>query len=285
VQVFLPGELRSLHPVDVNFANWLRLVHLGVESTPNSLRLCLHWRTIRRPTRPWRCFVHVLSDGRQVSSLDHRLLNDQPSVLRWEPGDDGYQTVEHWWDHSPGSMSLHLGLFDPVWNLRCPVVASTLPVVDDSSAVRIDPGREPGDRRLLRFDAPPLRPCGILFERGLELTAWSASRRDELVWLRLKWTWRGSSRRGLRFFGHAVAEPSPAAPTLAQFDQDIALERRGPATWLEQNVTSRVAAPEAVWLRAGVFEPGTLRRLAVVRAEQADSLYRCAYLPLAREAD
>ncbi len=281
MRVFFPADLQQLHPVDVNFANWVQLAGLRVDHGPESIHLYLRWRLLRKTYCFWRCFVHIVSGDRRLSSLDHDVLSGKPGVTSWEPGDEGYEKVDHWWDRRPENLALHLGLYDPQRNVRCPIVASTLPVRDESSAVVIDPTREPAMDYAIRFPTPPLVPCGMVFRGEMELTAYSAARQDELVWLRLKWTLRGRTRRRLRFFGHAVAEPSATATTLGQFDQAIAVDRRGPATWVEQNVIARLTAPEACWLRAGVCTEPNIVRLRILRGPQPyDPLRSCFFRPL-----
>jgi hypothetical protein len=275
MHVFLPADLQRLQPADVNFSNWLQLAGFRVDYGPASLHLHLHWRCLRRTYRPWRCFVHLLSAGKRVSSLDHTL---RPEVTRWEPGDEGYEKLDHWFHDSPGPLDLHLGLYDPRLNVRCAIVASTLPVRDDATAVVIGADAEAGN---LRFPTPPLRPCGVVLQDELELTAWSAARCEDLVWLRLKWTLRGRPRRRLRFFGHVAAEPAAAAATVAQFDQELPLDRRGPATWIEQNMVARVPASGDWWLRGGVCTEPELIRVPILRGpEPYDAAEACFYRPL-----
>ena len=281
MRAFLPADLGRLHAVDVDFGHWLQLGGLRVDPGPASLHLHLRWRCLRRCYRPWRCFVHVFDGEQRVSSLDHALLGSRPEVRRWEPGDEGFEKLDHWFDRRPGTVTLRLGVYDPEVNVRCPILASTLPVIDASSAVVIDPAGTPGSDYLVRFHTPPLTPCGVLFQDDLELTAYSTARHGDLAWLRLKWTLRGAPRRRLRFFGHAVAEPTATASALAQFDQELALDRRGPATTLEQNILTRLAAPEARWLRAGVCtEPDLIRLPILAGPDPYDPAERCFYRPI-----
>jgi hypothetical protein len=279
--VYLPADLQQLHRVDVNFAHWVQLAGLRVEPGPESIHLYLRWRLIRQSYRPWRCFVHVLSGDQRISSLDHSVLGGRPGLERWEPGDEGFEKLDHWWERRPENLALQLGLYDSELNVRCPIVASTLPVAGDSTAALVDPAAPPGPSYALQFATPPLVPVGLVFQHELELAAYAMARCGELVWLRLKWILRGPPRRRLRFFGHAVAEPSAAAPTLSQFDQQIALASRGPATWIEQNLLARVASQEACWLRAGVCTEPELIRVPILRGPQPyDPAESCFYRPL-----
>jgi hypothetical protein len=156
-----------------------------------------------------------------------------------------------------------------------------LPVRDDSSAVVLDLAGAPSSQYAIEFPSPPLIPCGITFRHQLELTAYSAAQVGDLTWLRLKWTLRGHPLDRLRFFGHVVSEPSPSAPTLAQFDQDICTRRRGPATWIEQNVVGPTGSLRGVWLRAGVCTKANLHRLPILGGPQPyDTTASCFYRPL-----
>jgi hypothetical protein len=280
MRVYLPADLQQLHPVDVNFAHWVQLTGLRVEPGPESIHLYLRWRLLRQSYRSWRCFVHVLSAGRRISSLDHPLLDGRPGPERWQPGDEGFEKLDHWWERRPEDLALRLGLYDAEWNVRCPIVASTLPVADEGTAALIDPA-PPGPRYILQFATPPLVPVGLVFQDELELAAYATARCGPLVWLRLKWILRGRPRRRLRFFGHAVAEPSAAAPTLSQFDQGLAATPRGPATWIEQNIMTSVPSPEACWLRGGVCTDPELVRVPILRGPQPyDPVESCFYRPL-----
>ena len=281
MQAFLSTQLRDAHAAQVNFGNWLQLTGFRFAQDASGLTLLLHWRSLRKTYRRWRCFVHGLSGAQQIFSLDHAILKGRPQVPDWEPGDEGYELLRHWLKEPPANLALRLGIYDPEINVRCAVLASTLPVLDESTAVLLTPNREPGSSYFVQFDPVPLIPCDLEFDDGLELTGYSASRHDQLLWLRLKWTLRGWPRRTLRFFGHVVAELTAEAPTLLQFDQDLPLERRGPATALEQHVIRALGPADPAWLRVGIFNPSNLRRLKILRAGAMDQQHRCAFLSLA----
>lgn len=177
-------------------------------------------------------------------------------------------------------LKLRLGVYDARINVRAAVLASTLQVTDEGSAVWIEPGRPPGASYLMQFPPVPMIPLRVVFERGIELGAYSASRSDELVWLRLKWIVRRAWRwRQMRFFGHVVPERAPETPGAAQFDQDLSLEERGLVTAVEENVVRAVRPGLAGRLRAGVFTPSNQKRLRILSSSvDFDDQYRCAYL-------
>lgn len=276
---FLSADLRDVDPVEVNFSNYLQLAGVRMIREAAGITLRLRWRTLRPPARPWRCFAHVLSQDTQISSLDHEILRGRPPITQWQEGDQGYESLRLWLPNPPEDVKLRLGVYDPEINVRCAVLASTLAVLDESSAVSIEPDRAPGNSYVVKFEEPLLTPCGVAFEGGLELAAYSVARHGELVWLRLKWIMRHAPRRRLRFFGHLVTEAAPETPALAQFDQDLAIDGRWPATAVEQNVVRRVAYSGPAWLRAGLFKPSNLKRLKVLNSPvAADERYWCAYL-------
>ena len=276
---FLSSELRDVDPVDVNFGNYLQLAGFRMIPDTAGITLKLRWRALRHPTRRWRCFAHVLLRDRQVSSLDHDILHGQPPITDWEEGDEGYESLRLWMANPPQDVKLRLGVYDPGINVRSAVVASTLPITDESSAVWLALDGTPGSDYLVQFEAMPLIPCCVVFEGGIELAAYSVSRHEELVRLRLKWILRWGGRRGVRFFGHVVGERAPEVPALAQFDQDLAVDNRGPVTAVEQNIVRVVRQEGAAWLRAGLFEPSNLRRLRILDSTAAmDERHRCAYL-------
>ena len=186
-----------------------------------------------------------------------------------------------WLANLPEDLKLRLGVYDPEINVRCAVLASTLPIEDESTAVLAGADSAAPSAYTVRFQQAPLVPCRIVFEGGIELTAYSVVRYNDLVWLRLKWTVRQGGLQGLRFFGHAVTEPSPEIAAVAQFDQDMAIERRGPATVVEQNIVRALGSAAPPWLRAGVFKPSNLKRLKILSGTAVvEEGHRCVYLRL-----
>ena len=277
---FLPPDLREVDPVDVNFGNVLQLTGMRLTRDPAGITLRLRWRANREVRRAWRCFVHVLSQGRQISDLDHEILEGRPPVSKWEDGDEGYESLRLWLADEQSDLKICLGVYDAGINVRAAVLASTLQVTDESSAVWIEPGRSPGASYLVQFPPLPMTPVRIVFERGIELGAYSLSRSDELVWLRLNWIVRRAWRwRQMRFFGHVVPERAPEISAAAQFDKDLSLEERGLVTAVEENVVRAVKPGLVGQLRVGVFTPSNGKRLRILSSSvDFDDRYRCAYL-------
>ena len=269
---FLPADFQELSPVEVNFGSYLQLVGVRLERDLAGVLLGLHWRSLRQTHRHLRCFAHLLEDGKQVSALDHNILRNRPPISRWTPGEEGFERLRLWRTSLRDDLKLRLGIYDPQINVRQPVLASTLPVVDESSAILIGPDVAAGSTYTVKFDAPAPASCRILFDGGLELTAYAVVSSGNLVWLQLHWTLR-KAPRGIRFFGHVVATQDPETAALAQFDQDLA-----PA---EQNIVRALALSGPVFVRAGLFRPSNLKRLKIRSSTAAmDDRARCVYLPL-----
>lgn len=281
-EAFLSAELQDLHPVEVTFSNGVQLRGVSLSRDAAGVTLKLRWRALTRMLRPLRCFAHVFAEGRQISSLDHEILRHGPSIVSWEAGDEGFESLRLSLSNRPDGLEIRLGLYDSEINVRVAVLVSTLPVVDEGSAVRLPTGVTPGIDYTVKFDPLPLTPCRVVFEDGLFLSAYSVAQQDNLVWLRLKWIVARGRRRSVRFFGHLVAEPAPEGPTLLQFDQDFVAERRGPVTAVEQNVVRKLepTAASGSVLRAGAFRPSTSYRLKIETSTfPFDAHHRCLYLP------
>jgi hypothetical protein len=281
-EAFLSTDLTDLHSVEVNFANSLQLTGVGMSHDFACLNLKLRWRLLRAIPRPWRCFAHLLVNGKQVSSLDHEILRRKPPITCWEPGDEGYESLRVWMENPAQNVSLRLGVYDPSINVRQPVLASTLPVADECSAVCIGAASGQLSEYFVRFDPCPLTACELAFEHGVTLRAYSVVRQNDLVWLRLKWILRRGRRRSVRFFGHVVTELAPEASSLAQFDHDLAMECDGLIAAMETNAVRSWLEPEqSLWLRAGLFDPRNQRRWGISGGSfDIDPQYRCAYIPL-----
>src|SRR5262249_28456568 len=180
---FLPADLRELHPVDVNFQRLLQLTGVRLIRDAACLVVHLPWRALENPTRRWRCLRHLRWQDHQISSLDHELLRGHPPLTRWEAEDEGYESLRLWLASPPEDLKLRLGLFDPAINVRSAVLASTLPIADESSAVWIDTNPASRGTYAIRFDPPPLIPARVVFERGFELAAYSIAPQGDLICL------------------------------------------------------------------------------------------------------
>ena len=282
-EAFLPAGLRDLDPAEVNFGNCLQLVGVRLSRDPVSLTLKLHWRALAVRPRRLRCFAHVLAGERQISALDHKILRHGPAMDEWDVGDEGYERRRLWLSTGPEPLRVRLGVYDPRINVRAPVLASTLSVTDEASAVWLQPDvATSASDYAIKFEPAPLVPSHVVFERGLELAAYSIVRHRDLVWLRLKWNVYRNASLPVRFFGHLVRDQGHETPTLLQFDQDFASERQGPVTAVEQNIV-RALPPSAAAgsvLRAGVFRTSSLYRLKIKSAALPFDAERCCfYLP------
>jgi hypothetical protein len=291
---FLSSEFRQLWPVEVNFNNRWRLAGLRFLQEDGRLTLALKWNCLRPVFGPFWCFAHVLdAGGRQVSSLNHELLDGNPPPAAWRPGDEGYEMrYLHLGDSSqqnqaaagshpsPEIYSLRIGLFNPQTNLRLPLAASTLPVAEDFTAAVVAGGTPPGSDCVFRFEPSAVLPCRVSFADAVELVGCSVTMASGIVWVRLRWSLLRAPRTALRFFGHAIPCRDPEVGALAWFDQDMA---RGLSPRFELDIVRAHPqdGPAPAFLRAGVCTSAGLERLEIRRSTlECDLRNRCFYVPL-----
>ena len=107
-----PFQATGSHPAPcrVNFGGVIELNGFDVRENQSSWEVDLRWRCLRKPDRIWRCFLHVLDDnGQTVGQGDHWILNSDPRMLSWSPGDS---VVERLRLTSPTQPRFRIGLFD-----------------------------------------------------------------------------------------------------------------------------------------------------------------------------
>jgi hypothetical protein len=304
---FLSRDFAALHPVEVDFGHQWGLVGLRFCHQDSRLTLGLRWQCRKRFYGWLRCFAHVLGpSGKQISVLDHDLLAGCPPAAEWRPGDEGYEVrrlaLDGWGNPAAQllleddgyrvadqaseneTVRLRLGLYETRTNLRLPLVASSLPVADDWTAVVISANAAPRGAPVVRFEPDPPAPCRALFAGTLELRGWSVTRNSAGdIWLRLGWRVLKVPPEPLRFFGHAVPDPDPLAAAVVSFDQDLAVKQRGLGAEFFQDVV-RAAGREASgvrFLRAGVCTSRNLTRLEIRESSlDHDPQHRCVYLPV-----
>ncbi len=268
------ATLPDLHPVDLNFGNWLQVKALRLSRIEGLVTMEIQWRRLNRVPRPLRCFVHVVgAGGESLSSMDHDILGDRPPVTEWQPGDEGYEARSVVLPAGQArEAQVRLGVYDRDSMVRAPVWASTLPLVDDYTAAVVEPNRDPGSAVLFRMQPAGIEACEVAFERGLRLTGWSLSRSAGAVWLRLRWEAPRRPKGRLRFFGHAVPDQSPEAPILSSFDEDLRFH--GETVICDIVRRSSPAGDPVKFLRAGVVNlDRPLERLRI----------RSSSLPLSRQ--
>ena len=155
---------------------------------------------------------------------------------------------------------LRVGLFDVETGLRVPVWASTLPLKDGYTAAVAELNQTPPEQYTFQMTPAELEACDVEFEDGLRLSGYSLRRAGGVAWLRLRWEARHRPSAKLHFFGHAVADESPAAVIQFSFDQYTALDKAVPSREgklvVVQDVVRDVSrlGPEAKLMRAGVFD-------------------------------
>jgi len=115
-RAYLNSGLQLSAEVEIAFGETLALNGLSASKTADALDVKYRWYCIKRPAREYKCFTHVLdSDGKFIGQLDHYLLDGDPPVRTWEPGDDALEEMR---TRIPVELSgktirLRIGLFDP----------------------------------------------------------------------------------------------------------------------------------------------------------------------------
>jgi hypothetical protein len=285
---FLSAELRQLSTVYVNFNSTWELLGLRFTEEHGRLTLGLHWRCLQ-PCAGWlRCFGHLLDRlANQVACFDHDLLDGDPPVAEWQPGDEGYEiryleldpealrksrlTLEpNGYRIRPTiaaepTLRLRLGLFDTIVSTRLPLVASSLPVVDHFTAACVEANQVPGAEPTFQFEPSVIQPCRVVFGDGVELEGYSITVAEGVMWVRLRWNVRKVPPAPVRFFGHAVAVRDPSAEILVSFDDEMAFGRRSGPAKFEQNIVRSLPAtgPAPSFLRGGVCTSQALERFEI----------------------
>jgi hypothetical protein len=149
-QEYLSSGLELSADFEISFGQTLALTGLSVSRMADTLDVKCRWRCLKRPDREYKCFTHVLdSDGKFVGQLDHNLLDGDPPVRSWQPGDDAVEEMRLRIpaESSGKAIRLRIGLFDPVSGERLPIniphgtAASRFSLVDRGTALLSGPAR------------------------------------------------------------------------------------------------------------------------------------------------
>jgi hypothetical protein len=135
---------------EIALGETLALTGLTVSRTADALDLKYRWRCFKRPDREYKCFTHVLdSDGKVIGGLDHYVLDSDPPMRSWEPGDDAIEEMRFRIPAESTSkvIRLRIGLFDPISGERLRIeplrdaAASRFSLVDAGTALLFGPVR------------------------------------------------------------------------------------------------------------------------------------------------
>jgi hypothetical protein len=137
---FLPAGTDRIPAAHVTFGDQLQLIGFSVKRTAEGLEIQYRWRGLRRIDRDYWSFVHVLGPAGDsvLWGLDHPLLDGEPPVSQWQPGDTGIERlVLPLPPGAPDHLRLRFGMYDAPSGERLPVTASSLPTVEDETAVQV----------------------------------------------------------------------------------------------------------------------------------------------------
>jgi hypothetical protein len=114
---YLNSGLEQPADLEIPFGKMLSLTGLSASRVGDVLDVKYRWRCLKRPDREYKCFTHVLdSEGKVVGQLDHYVLDGEPAMRSWIPGDDAVEEMRFRIpeESSRKALRLRVGLFDPV---------------------------------------------------------------------------------------------------------------------------------------------------------------------------
>jgi 4-amino-4-deoxy-L-arabinose transferase-like glycosyltransferase len=123
---FLSAGVEQPAELSINLGEMIELTGLSVTRMSDILYVKYRWRCLRSPDREYWCFTHILDrEGKVIGQLDHRLLDGDPSLRSWRPGDGALEELRF---HIPPESSarhllLRLGLYDPASGIRLRIAA------------------------------------------------------------------------------------------------------------------------------------------------------------------
>jgi hypothetical protein len=78
---------------DATFGGLIRLSGVALRAFDGKLEVKYRWQCLRTPDREYWCFTHILDEhNRVIGFLDHPILDGNPSMQSWLPGDEA---IEH----------------------------------------------------------------------------------------------------------------------------------------------------------------------------------------------
>jgi len=141
---FLRAGTEQSGALEVNLGGIIALTGFSGERTSDSVRVRLSWRSLKRADRDYWCFTHVLDPkDKIVAQLDHPLLDDDPPLCTWQPGDgaDEEMRIPIAAEFQTQSLRLRLGIYDPKSGVRLRIAApqgvavSEFALTDDATAL------------------------------------------------------------------------------------------------------------------------------------------------------
>ena len=134
---FLSPGLDQIPDCSVTFSSELQLTGIAVSRTPDGLKVKYRWRCLKPVDRDYWCFTHIVDRAGQVLGfLDHRFVDGNPPTSHWKPGDVALEELV-----SPKAQGvpceLRVGIYHRESGERLPIGASTLPLIQNRTAVVI----------------------------------------------------------------------------------------------------------------------------------------------------
>jgi hypothetical protein len=112
---FLMGGLDIPETFAVNFGGVVELTGLAISSRAGQVDLKLRWRSRAPAELDYWCFVHIVdAEDKILAQRDHPLLDGNPALRSWQPGDIGVEEVHL--ELRPETLRgarLKLGVYDP----------------------------------------------------------------------------------------------------------------------------------------------------------------------------
>ncbi len=151
---FIPVELRDLQECSIAFDGGARLTGISIHRGGDIVSLNLRWHCDSKIVTPFKFFGHVeLGENQNVGWLDHDVLNEDPEMRQWRPGDTAIERKECVLDASARDHTvwLYMGLWDPGTEL--------IAAVDVKDLKEADEWKYAADRKGVRIRIPASQPA------------------------------------------------------------------------------------------------------------------------------
>ncbi|HYV61860.1 MAG TPA: glycosyltransferase family 39 protein [Bryobacteraceae bacterium] len=141
---FLEAGMDQIPDAQVTFAGQLQLSGISARRTQEGLEVQYRWRCLRRMSRDYWCFTHVLDAGGTILRyLDHALLDGEPPATLWREGDVAIERLVLPLPPGPaGDLRLRIGVYhrgsSGESGERLAVSESSLPLTEERTAVLVN---------------------------------------------------------------------------------------------------------------------------------------------------